>query len=71
MPSGESSPRCLRRGQEYRRRIFMWLRIDRDKRRVWIFGCRVHHGQLGLFLIGLGLMLTAHDWHDFRAGFPS
>jgi hypothetical protein len=49
----------------------MWLRIDRDNRRVWLFGMRVHHGQAALLLIGLGVALLAHDWADFRAGFPS
>lgn len=33
-------------------------------RRVKLFGYRIHHGLVGLFLVGLGLVLAAHDWAD-------
>jgi hypothetical protein len=40
---------------------------DRVRRRVWVFGQRLHHGATGTLLtlagaVGLGLM--AHDWKD-------
>ncbi len=43
------------------------IHYDRVRRRVWIFGQRLHHGATGTVLtlagaIGVGLM--AHDWKD-------
>ncbi|MDX6689046.1 MAG: hypothetical protein QOG15_503 [Solirubrobacteraceae bacterium] len=40
---------------------------DRVRRRVWVYGQRLHHGATGTLLtlagaIGVGLM--AHDWKD-------
>jgi hypothetical protein len=43
------------------------IHYDRVRRRLWIFGQRLHHGATGALLtllcaVGLGLM--AHDWKD-------
>ncbi|MGH2839698.1 MAG: hypothetical protein ACRDKY_02600 [Solirubrobacteraceae bacterium] len=43
------------------------IHYDRVRRRLWIFGQRLHHGATGTLLtvagaIGVGLM--AHDWKD-------
>lgn len=43
------------------------LRYDRVRRRVWIFGQRLHHGATGTVLTfggAVGLALMAHDWKD-------
>lgn len=42
-----------------------FLRIDREQRRVWVCGLRLHHGLVGAgaFLVGAALML--HDRKDF------
>lgn len=29
-----------------------------------IAGYRIHHFSVGLFLVGFGLTLIAHDWRD-------
>lgn len=33
--------------------------------RVTVCGRRIHHGAVGSWLIALGVVLVAHDWHDF------
>jgi hypothetical protein len=38
--------------------------IDPVRRRLWIFGQRVHHGPTGLMLAAVGALLVAHDWKD-------
>jgi len=43
------------------------IHYDRVRRRVWVFGQRLHHGATGTLLtlagaVGVGLML--HDWKD-------
>lgn len=40
------------------------LKIDKHQWRVFLLGRRVHHGAAGMFLVGFGLMLVAHDWAD-------
>jgi hypothetical protein len=45
------------------------LRYDREMRRVWIRGQRLHHGLTGVFLASLGAVLMAHDWKDRRVWF--
>ncbi len=45
------------------------LHIDRKLRRVWVLGQRIHHGPVGLGLILLGALLTAHDRRDMRDWF--
>ena len=45
------------------------LRYDRELRRLWIRGQRMHHGLTGVFLAALGGVLMAHDWKDRRAWF--
>lgn len=40
------------------------LYIDREFKRVWLFGWRVHHGFVGVALIALGIAACAHDWKD-------
>lgn len=42
----------------------MVIEFDRENRRVTIAGYRIHHFAVGLFLIGFGAVLCAHDWHD-------
>lgn len=37
---------------------------DRQKRRLYVFHARVHHGMVGLFLFGLGLWLMLDDKAD-------
>jgi hypothetical protein len=41
------------------------IRYDRLNRRVWVLGARVHHGLVGVFLIGFGVILVLDDLHDF------
>lgn len=45
------------------------MRFDREHKRVWILGRRLHHGICGLALMGFGAVLTAHDWADRREWF--
>jgi hypothetical protein len=43
------------------------IHYDRVRRRVWIFGQRLHHGATGAFLTvagAVGVALMAHDWKD-------
>ena len=40
------------------------LYIDREFRRVWLYGWRVHHGFVGLALTAVGVALMAHDFKD-------
>lgn len=42
------------------------IRIDRENSRLWIAGARIHHGAVGVFLVGLGVVLAIHDWADRR-----
>jgi hypothetical protein len=48
------------------------LRYDAERHRVWVCGCRMHHGLTGALLAAAGLALMAHDWSDrsfwFRIG---
>jgi hypothetical protein len=48
------------------------LHLDRNRRRLWILGQRLHHGAVGALLVGLGAALMAHDRKDrslwFRPG---
>lgn len=37
---------------------------DRDFKRLWIAGKRIHHGLTGLAFATIGLILMAHDWRD-------
>lgn len=45
------------------------IRLDRHAWRLWIAGRRIHHGAVGMFLVGFGLVLAAHDWTDRREWF--
>jgi hypothetical protein len=45
------------------------FRYDRDMRRLWIGGQRVHHGLTGLLMMSAGIILAAHDWKDRRVWF--
>lgn len=38
-------------------------------RRLWIFGCRIHHGLAGVFAIFGGIVAVWCDRHDFPWGF--
>ena len=38
--------------------------LDLARRRLWIFGQRVHHGPAGVALAVAGTLLVAHDWKD-------
>ena len=38
--------------------------FDREKRRVWVAGWRLHHGFTGMVLAAIGGALMAHDWKD-------
>lgn len=40
------------------------VHYDRVLRRVYICRARVHHGLVGVGLIGAGVVLIARDWHD-------
>ena len=52
------------------------LHYDAARRRLWIYGQRLHHGATGALLAGAGAAakssaliaagaaLMAHDWHD-------
>lgn len=40
------------------------LYIDREFKRVWLYGFRVHHGLVGLVLTVIGVALMAHDFKD-------
>lgn len=39
-------------------------RYDRELRRFWVCGCRIHHGFAGAFFFTLGLALMWHDRKD-------
>lgn len=39
------------------------IRVTAD-RKVYVFRARVHHGLLGLLLIGLGVACCRDDWAD-------
>ncbi len=48
------------------------IHYDRVRRRLWVFGQRLHHGATGALLtfagaVGVGLML--HDWKDHAVWF--
>jgi hypothetical protein len=40
------------------------VRYDRERRRVWVVGWRLHHGFTGMILAAIGGALMAHDWKD-------
>lgn len=42
----------------------LW-RYDREKRRVWVAGKRIHHGPVGLVLAVVGAVICWHDRQDF------
>lgn len=42
------------------------IRIDRNLRRVWVLGQRVHHGMFGVILTVIGMGLMRHDRRDAR-----
>lgn len=42
----------------------MLLHIDARRRRVYVLRRRLHHGRFGLILLGVGVVLMAHDWKD-------
>lgn len=50
----------LRRGVSMR-----LLRLDRDLRRVYFAGRRVHHGLVGAGMVAVGAVLAWGDRHDF------
>lgn len=41
------------------------LRYCPNKKRVWVLGKRIHHGLVGVALIGVGVALAIHDRKDF------
>ena len=43
------------------------VRYDRERRRVWLAGRRVHHGATGIILALVGGALIVHDWKDRSA----
>jgi len=43
--------------------------VDLVRRRLWIFGQRVHHGPTGIVLAALGALRVPHDWKDRPVGF--
>ncbi|MDX6632314.1 MAG: hypothetical protein QOG09_400 [Solirubrobacterales bacterium] len=45
------------------------LRYDRERRRLWVNGQRLHHGLTGVLLAAVGGALMVHDWKDRRAWF--
>lgn len=40
------------------------LYIDREFKRVWVWGWRLHHGLVGCVLVVVGVALAAHDFKD-------
>lgn len=40
------------------------LYIDREFRRVWVYGWRLHHGLVGAAMIAAGIGLCLHDFKD-------
>lgn len=40
------------------------LYIDRDFKRAYVFGWRLHHGLCGVVLAAVGIVLIAHDFKD-------
>jgi hypothetical protein len=45
------------------------VRYDREKRRLWVAGRRIHHGAVGVVLCVLGALLMWDDRHDYRVWF--
>ena len=41
------------------------LRIDHERRRVYVAGYRLHHGLVGLGAAIVGAVLMLHDRRDF------
>lgn len=45
----------------------LW-RYDPDVRRLWVGGCRIHHGLIGAVTVvvgvPVGVALMWHDWKD-------
>lgn len=42
----------------------MLWRYDRERRRVWVLGARIHHGALGVALLAAGAWLMWDDRKD-------
>jgi hypothetical protein len=40
------------------------VRVDTERRRMWVGRQRLHHGLTGVVLAAAGIVLMAHDWHD-------
>ncbi|HET9074088.1 MAG TPA: hypothetical protein VFN48_05875 [Solirubrobacteraceae bacterium] len=40
------------------------VEYDAQRRRLWIFGQRCHHGATGSLLALCGALLMVHDWKD-------
>jgi hypothetical protein len=38
---------------------------DKNLKRVWILGKRIHHGAVGFAMFVGGVALMKNDWHDF------
>lgn len=45
------------------------VRCDRQLRRLWVCGQRIHHGPVGLAFVAAGVLLVAHDRRDIRDWF--
>lgn len=41
------------------------VRLDRELRRVYVAGRRVHHGLVGVAMVAAGIVLAVHDRKDF------
>ena len=37
------------------------LRVDWEKKRIWVYGRRFHHLDAGIILVLIGLFLIIHD----------
>jgi len=46
------------------------INIDRQSRRVFILGRRIHHGIVGAAAIVTGIALAIHDRHDLQHWLP-
>ncbi len=50
------------------RNVGAWMSpvwVDRERRRVFVCGRRLHHGLVGAVMVGVGAVLVWHDRHDF------
>ena len=43
------------------------IRVDLERRRFYVAGRRVHHGDTGAVLVAVGLLLMVHDRADRSA----